>query len=160
MMALAKVLVIDEEHEFYAVLTRRLAKRNFTVTFAHSEKAALSRLEEDKDIEVVILDVTGPDLDGIEILKRIKKKKPLVEAIVLTGDSAIDSAISAIKIGAFDYLLKPVEIKQLVSKIEKAAGRKRHRDKLLLEVYMTPYLTRGERAKRIADILGPQAKTP
>ena len=78
---------------------------------------------------------------------------------MLTGHSTLDSAIKAIKVGAYDYLLKPVEMKQLVSKIEKAVCRKRQRDKLILEVYMTPYLTRRERKEQIAKILDPEKKS-
>ncbi|MGB5748150.1 MAG: response regulator [Desulfobacterales bacterium] len=159
MTALAKVLLVDDEREFVVVLTQRLAKRNYSVTFAHSGKDALAHLEGDKDIEVVLLGAKMPGLDGIETLKLIRKKWPLVEVIMLTGHSTLDSAINAIKIGAYDYLLKPVEMEQLVSKIEKAACRKRHRDKLILEVYMTPYLTRREQEEQIAKILDPETKS-
>jgi DNA-binding NtrC family response regulator len=155
--ALAKVLLVDDEREFVAILTRRLTKRNYAVTFAHSGNDALAQLEEDKDIEVVILDVKMPGLDGIDTLKLIKNKWPLVEVIMLTGHSTLDSAVNAIKLGACDYLLKPIEIEKLASKIEEAAGRKRNRDRLILEVYMTPYLTRRERKERIAGILGPES---
>ena len=127
MTALAKVLLVDDEREFVAILTQRLTKRNYSVTFAHSGKDALAQLEEDKDIEVVILDAKMPGLDGIETLKLIRKKWPLVEVIMLTGHSTIDSAINAIKVGAFDYLIKPIEMEQLVLKIEKAANRSRLR---------------------------------
>ena len=158
MTALAKVLLVDDEREFATILTQRLTRRNYSVAFAHSGKDALAQLEEDKDIEIVILDVKMPGLDGIETLKLIRKKWPLVEVIMLTGHSTLDSAINAIKIGAYDYLLKPIEMEQLVSKIENAACKKRHRDKLILEVYMTPYLTRREREEQIAKILDPETK--
>ena len=159
MAALAKVLLVDDEREFVAFLTRRLTIRNYSVTFAHCGKDALAQLEGDKDIEVVLLDAKMPGLDGIDTLKLIRKKWPLVEVIMLTGHSTLDSAIYAIKIGAYDYLLKPIEMEQLVSKIEKAACRKRHRDKLILEVYMTPYLTRREQEEQIAKILDPETKS-
>lgn len=159
MTALAKILLVDDEREFVAILTQRLTRRNYSVVSAHSGKDALAQLEEDNDIEVVILDVKMSGLDGIETLKRIKKKWPLAEVIMLTGHSTLDSAINAIKLGAYDYLLKPIEIEQLVSKIEKAARRKRHRDKLILEVYMTPYLTQREREAQIAKILNPETKS-
>ncbi|CAB1055554.1 hypothetical protein D1BOALGB6SA_287 [Olavius sp. associated proteobacterium Delta 1] len=158
MTALAKVLLVDDEREFVVILTQRLTKRNYSVTFALSGKDALAHLEEDKEIEVVILDAKMPVLDGIETLKQIRKKWPLVEVIMLTGHSTLDYAINAIKIGAYDYLLKPIEMEQLTSKIEKAAGRKRHRDKLILEVYMAPYLTRREQEEQIAKILDPGTK--
>ena len=158
MTASAKILLVDDEREFVAILTQRLTKRNYSVTFAHSGKDALVQLEEDKDIEVVILDVKMPGLDGIETLRRIRKKWPLIEVIMLTGNSTLDSAINAVKIGAYDYLQKPIEMEQLVSKINKAACRKRHLDKLILEVYMTPYLTRREQEEQIAKILKPETK--
>ena len=158
MTALAEILLVDDEPEFVAILNQRLTKRNFRVTCAHSGRDALAQLKGDKDIEVVLLDAKMPGLDGIETLKRIKKKWPLIEVIMLTGHSTLDSAINAIKIGAYDYLLKPIEMKQLVSKIEKAAGRKRRRDQLILEVYMTPYLTKKEQEEQIARILDPETK--
>ena len=157
--ALAKVLLVDDEPEFVAILTQRLSKRNYSVTFAHSGKDALARLEGDKGIEVVILDVKMPGLNGIETLKLIRKKWPQIEVIMLTSHSTLNSAINAIKLGAHDFLLKPIEIEKLVSKMEKAAGKKRHRDKLILDVYMTPYLTQRERKEKIANILHPEANS-
>lgn len=159
MAAPAKVLLVDDEREFVAILTRRLTKRNYTVTFAHSGKDALVQLEKDQDIEVVILDVKMPVLDGIETLKLIKAKRPLVEIIMLTGHSNLNSAIYAIKFGACDFLLKPVAIEQLVLKLERAAKRKRRRDNLILEVQMKPYITRREREKLIAGILESESKS-
>jgi DNA-binding NtrC family response regulator len=156
--ALAKVLLVDDEREFVAILTQRLTKRNYAVAFAHSGKDALAQLAANKDIEVVLLDVKMPGLDGIETLKLIKKKRPLVGVIMLTGNSTLNSAINAVNLGAYDYLLKPVEIEKLVSKMEEAAGRKRHRDKLILDVYMTPYLTQREREEHIAKILESETK--
>ena len=158
MTASAKILLVDDEHKFVAILTQRLTQRNYSVAFAHSGKDALAQLEDAKDIDVVILDVKMPGLDGIETLKRIKEKWPLIEVIMLTGHSTLDSAIDAIKIDANDYLLKPVEMEQLVSKIKKAVCRKRHRDRLILDVYMTPYLTRREQEEQIAKILKPETK--
>ena len=136
-----------------------MIKRNYSVTFAHSGKDALAQLEADQDIEVVLLDAKMPGLDGIETLKLIKKKWPLVEVIMFTGHSSLGSAINAIKIGAYDYLLKPIEMNQLISKIEPAARRKRHRDKLILEVYMLPYLTRREQEAQVAKILDSETKS-
>jgi DNA-binding NtrC family response regulator len=157
--ALAKVLLVDDEREFVAILTQRLSKRSYSVTCAHSGKDALAQLEKDKDIEVVTLDVKMPGLDGIETLKLIKEKRPLVEVIMLTGHSTLNSAINAIKIGACDFLLKPIEIEQLVLKMERAAQRKRRRDRLILEVYMKPYITQREREQLIADILDRQSNS-
>jgi DNA-binding NtrC family response regulator len=159
MTAMAKILMVDDEREFVAILTHRLTKRNYTVTFAHSGKDALAQLEADENIEVVILDAKMPGLDGIETLKRIRKKWPLVEVIMLTGHATIESAINAMKLGANDYLLKPIQMEELVLKIEKAANRKRHRDELILQVYATPYLSRREKQAQIAKILDPETKS-
>jgi DNA-binding NtrC family response regulator len=115
----------------------------------------LARLEQDQQIEVVILDIKMPGLDGIETLKLVKAQRPLVEVVMLTGHSTIDSAIHAIKLGAFDYLVKPIEIKQLASKLDEAAARKRRRDELIREIYATPYLTRREQEQQIAAIRDP-----
>lgn len=159
MSALVKVLLVDDECEFVAALTRRLTQRGYFVTSANSGEKALARLEKDQDIEVVVLDVKMPGLDGIGTLKLIKRKWPLVEVIMLTGYSTLNSAIDSIKLGAYDFLLKPTDIGQLTAKLEKAAGRKRHRDKLILEVYMTPYITQRERERMIADILDPATQS-
>ena len=150
-----KVLLVDDEPEFGAILSQRLSKRRYSVSTARSGEDALAQLEQDKNIEVVILDVKMPGLDGIETLKFIKKKWPLVEVIMLTGHSTLNSAIDSIKLGAYDFLLKPTDIGQLIAKLDKAAHRKRHRDKLILEVYMTPYITQRERERMISGILDP-----
>jgi DNA-binding NtrC family response regulator len=148
-----KILLIDDEPEFVTVLTQRLAKRNYPVRSALSGRLGLAELKQDQEIEVVLLDLKMPDLDGIETLKRIKSKWPLIEVIMLTGHGAIESAVEAIKRGAFDFVSKPVEIDHLIAKIETAAARKRHRDKLILDVYMTPYLTRREQDEKVRAIL-------
>lgn len=74
MTALAKILLVDDEREFVAILTQRLTKRKYSVVFTHSGKDALAQLAEDKDIEVVILDVKMPGLDGIETLKLVREQ--------------------------------------------------------------------------------------
>jgi DNA-binding NtrC family response regulator len=150
---LTKLLLVDDEREFVAALTQRLTRRNYSVTFAHSGKDALARLAQDNEIQVVILDVKMPGLNGIETLKLIRKNWPLVEVIMLTGHSTLDSAVNAIQIGANDYLLKPIKLEKLVAKIEEAADRKRHRDQLILEVRMKPYISPREREEQIAKIL-------
>ena len=153
MTAMTRVLLVDDEREFTAIMSQRLIRRNYSVNSACSGRDALTRLEQNNDIDVVILDVKMPELDGVETLKLIKKKWPLVEVLMLTAHSTIDSAISAIKLGAIDYMMKPIEMDQLVIKIDKASGRKQHREKLIQDVYATPYLTRHEREEKIAEIL-------
>jgi len=151
--ALVKVLLVDDDSEFVADLVRRLAGRNCSVTCAHGAGDAFERLSEATGIEVVLLSVDESSFDGIKTLQGIKKNWPLVEVIAVTGHADIEAAVNAVKFGAGDYLLKPLDTEKLVCLIEKAACRKRHRDKLILDVYMKPYMTRRERERRIAGIL-------
>jgi DNA-binding NtrC family response regulator len=153
MTLLVNVLLVDDEPELVAVLTRRLTRRNFSVTSAPDGESALTYLTSDHMVDVVILDLKMPGIDGIETLKRIRTKLPLVEVIMLTGHSTLDSAVEAIRLGAFDYLLKPVDMEKLVPKIEEAARKKHYRDGLIHEVRTTPYITQRERDERIAKIL-------
>lgn len=131
-MSLAKVLFVDDEIPFVEALTKRLTKREMDILPAYSGDEALKRLAEQSDIEVVILDVKMPGMDGIETLKGIKNKFPLVEVIMLTGHATVESAIEGMKLGAFDYLMKPCEIEILVAKVSEAAARKRrHEEKIV-----------------------------
>lgn len=131
-MSLAKVLFVDDEVPFVEALTKRLTKRDVEIIPAYSGEEALKKLAEQTGVEVVILDVKMPGMDGIEVLGEIKKKFPLVEVIMLTGHATVESAIDGMKLGAFDYLMKPCEIDQLVSKVSEAAAKKRqHEEKIM-----------------------------
>ena len=131
-MSLAKVLFVDDEVPFVEALTKRLTKRDLEITPAYSGDEALSKLAGQTSTEVVILDVKMPGMDGIETLRDIKKRFPLVEVIMLTGHATVESAIEGMKLGAFDYLMKPCEIDQLVSKVREAAAKKRsHEEKIM-----------------------------
>jgi DNA-binding NtrC family response regulator len=80
----------------------------------------------------VILDVKMPGMDGIETLKAIKSQVPLVEVIMLTGHATVESAIEGMRLGAFDYLLKPCDMDHLIAKVSEAAARKRqHEEKII-----------------------------
>jgi DNA-binding NtrC family response regulator len=131
-MTNVNVLLVDDEVPFVEALTRRLARRSLEITSAFTGQQALDKLAESKTLEVVILDVKMPGMDGIETLKRIKESYPLVEVIMLTGHATVESAIEGMKFGAFDYLMKPCEIDDLVAKVEDAAARKRlHEEKIV-----------------------------
>ena len=130
-MAKVNVLLVDEEEAFVDALTRRLSRRKLDVTAAFGGREALDKLEKDRMIEVVILDVKMPGMDGIETLKQIKTRFPLVEVVMLTGHATVESAIEGMKLGAFDYLMKPCDIDDLVSKVDEAAARKQiHEEKI------------------------------
>jgi two-component system, OmpR family, response regulator CpxR len=118
-----KVLLIDDEEQFVDALAERLEFRGFSVTKAFSGEEGLEKLKE-QEIDVVILDVLMPGRDGVEILREIRELKPLVEVMMLTGHGTIDTAIEGLKLGAYDYLMKPTETEDLISKILKAYARK------------------------------------
>jgi len=118
-----KVLLVDDEKEFVEVLGERLETRDFDVSMAFSGDEALQAVS-GQDVDVVVLDVLMPGKDGIETLREIKELKPILEVIMLTGNATVESAVEGLKLGAFDYLMKPTETKELVAKIVKAYKRK------------------------------------
>ena len=131
------VLLVDDEVPFVETITKRLKKRHFRIQTAHSGMEAMEKLEESGDAtEVVVLDVKMPGMDGIETLSEIKRKFPLKEVIMLTGHATISSAIEGMKKGAFDYLLKPCEMTDLVTKVSRAASKKREHENKVIEARM------------------------
>jgi len=119
----SKILLVDDEVVFTQNMAKLLANRGFVVTAANSGDAAIQALEE-KDFDVVVLDLKMPGMDGITTLKEIKKLGLFTEMLILTGHGSIDTALEAIKLGAYDYLTKPCEIDELVGKIEGAWEKK------------------------------------
>ncbi len=118
-----RVLLVDDEHEFLDVLAERLQNRGFSVSKALTGDQALERVMHE-DIDVAVVDVLMPGRDGIEILKEIKAARPLVEVIMFTGNATVQTAVEGMKLGAYDYLMKPTESKELIEKIVKAFIRK------------------------------------
>jgi len=131
-MSIANILLVDDEVAFVEAMTKRLKKRDLDITAAYGGPEALEVLDKNPSIEVVVLDVKMPIMDGIETLSEIKKRHPLTEVIMLTGHATVDSAIEGMKRGAFDYLMKPCELDQLISKVKEAAARKHaHEEKII-----------------------------
>jgi two-component system response regulator CpxR len=118
-----RVLLVDDEQEFVEVLAERLEVRDIVVTKAFSGDEALAGIKE-KAVDVVILDVAMPGKDGVATLKEIKQFNPILEVIMLTGNATVDSAVEGMRLGAYDYLMKPTETKDLLEKIVKAYKRK------------------------------------
>ncbi|MGO9567443.1 MAG: response regulator [Desulfomonilaceae bacterium] len=118
-----KVLLIDDEPQFVEVLAERLEARGFSVQTALSGDQGLTKLQE-HEADVVVLDVQMPWRDGVETLREIKRIKPLIEVIMLTGHATIESGIQGLKLGAYDYLMKPTDTEDLVAKILRAYARK------------------------------------
>lgn len=142
-MTLAKLLLVDDETAFLDAMTRRLNKRDFEILTATSGFEALEVLSESGEkIEVVILDVKMPGMDGVETLSEIKRKFPLIEVIMLTGHATVDSAIDGMKQGAYDYLMKPCDMEVLVTKVNEATGKKRRHEEKIIEARMKEITTR------------------
>lgn len=117
------VLLIDDEKGYLNVLSNRLSRRFITATKAFSGTQAL-RILRKKDFDVVVLDLKMEDLDGIEVLKIIKKMAPELPVIILTGHGSQTAAKEGISYGAFDYLTKPCELVELIEKIKQACIEK------------------------------------
>ena len=125
------ILLVDDEVPFVETMTKRLKKRDLVVNSAYSGQEALDILDKHRNTDVVILDVKMPGMDGIETLEKIKKSYPLTEVVMLTGHATVESAIEGMKKGAYDYLMKPCDIDQLMQKVEEATQKKRvHEDKI------------------------------
>ena len=125
------VLLVDDEAPFVETMTKRLSKRDLKIITAYSGEEALEILSKNRNTDVVILDVKMPGMNGIEALEKIRKQFPLTEVIMLTGHATVESAIEGMKLGAFDYLMKPCEIEQLMAKVQEAAKKKRaHEEKI------------------------------
>lgn len=128
-MRTANVLLVDDETAFIDTMAKRLQKKGLTVVTAYSGRQALEVLGKDPAVEVVVLDVRMPEMNGIEALNRIKRTHPRIEVIMLSGHATVDIAIEGMDRGAFDFLLKPCELEILMDKIEEAAGQKRRHEK-------------------------------
>ena len=119
-----KLLVVDDEKKFSDILSQRLQVQGFEVTSVFSGEEAV-QLIQNQDFDVVILDVFMPGKSGIDTLKEIKRIKPFIQIIMLTGHAKIDTAIEGMEIGAYDYLVKPTKIEELVEKIRLANTQKK-----------------------------------
>jgi len=128
-----KLLLVDDEKAFLDTMTKRLEKRELNVSAVYSGTDALKELGKNSKIEVVILDVKMPGMDGMETLVEIKKSFPLVEVIMLTGHATVETAIDGMKLGAFDYLMKPCDIDALLAKATDAASKKRKHEEKIVE---------------------------
>jgi DNA-binding NtrC family response regulator len=118
-----RLLLVDDEKEFVQALSERLTLRDYDVTTSFSGDDALEKIKQ-YNYDVVILDVAMPGVDGIDALREIKKMKPLTEVIMLTGQGTVEAAIEGMRLGAFDFLIKPCNTEDLDTKIKNAQARK------------------------------------
>ena len=120
-----KVLLVDDEKEFVSTLAERLRLRGIQTNEAYNGEEAL-RLVSDAEPQVVVLDVMMPGMGGLQVLERIKHDYPNIEVILLTGIGGTKEGIEGMRLGAFDFLVKPLQIEELIQKIgaaiQKAGG--------------------------------------
>jgi len=117
------VLFVDDEVDFLETLLKRMKKRQLNAVGVNSGEDALAYLKE-HDVDIVVLDVRMPGMDGIEALRKIKKINPLLEVIMLTGHACLEIAREGMEVGAFDYLMKPINIDELLYKLQDAFKKK------------------------------------
>jgi len=138
-----RVMVVDDEVDFLDTLVKRLNKRMLDAKGVESGEAALDLLDRER-FDVVLLDVKMPGgMDGIETLREIKHLHPLTEVLLLTGHASVETSIEGMKLGAFDYLLKPMKFDELLLKLasafeKKAAHEKKIRDAKIQELTRYP----------------------
>ena len=113
------VLIVDDEEDLVSMLVERMKMRDINVSGVCSGEKALEHLSQNP-VDVVVMGIRMPGMDGVETLKEIKRCQPLVEVIMLTGLASVKTATQVMELGAFDYLLKPIEIDQLIYKIQDA----------------------------------------
>jgi DNA-binding NtrC family response regulator len=118
-----RVLVVDDETDFLETFVDRLQMRDVNVEGVESGEKALELLKK-KLFDVVILDVKMPGMDGVSTLREIKKHWPLMEVIMLTGHASVESGIEGMKLGAYDYIMKPADIDDLMDKMQQAYEKK------------------------------------
>ena len=118
------VLVVDDEEDFIETMVNRLKKRRIDTTGVLSGEEALELMKK-KQFDVVILDIKMPGgMDGIETLREMKKIQPLAEILLLTGHASVETSIEGMKLGAFDYILKPITLEDLLQKLAQAFEKK------------------------------------
>lgn len=129
------VMLVDDELRFLTTTAKLLSRKGMEVVIAASGAEALEMLTA-HSVQVAVLDVKMPGMDGVTLLKEIKSRFPVTEAIMLTGHASVDSAIDGLKSGAFDYLMKPCDIDLLTEKIKKAHEQWRTRERKINEAML------------------------
>ncbi len=119
----ASVLLVDDEEQFLDALSQRLETRGLKVNAVNSGEDAVE-LAKDNNFDAIVVDLAMPGIDGIETLRRIKEDRPDLEIIILTGHATVKSGIEAMKLGAEDFLEKPVDLNLLLEKISQAKNKR------------------------------------
>ncbi|MDD9301759.1 MAG: response regulator [Desulfobacter sp.] len=134
-----KLLLVDDEARYLETTQKLIKRKGYETWIAQSGEDALKILDT-RTIHVVVLDVKMPGMDGNETLKAIKDRYPLTEVIMLTGHATVDSAIDGLKSGAWDYLVKPADIEQIVDKAEQAFEKRMHQEEKIRAAQARQYM--------------------
>lgn len=118
-----KILLVDDEKEFLEVMSDRMTARGMDVSTAESAQEALQKVEKG-GYDAIVLDLQMPGVDGIETLKALKKNRPELQIILLSGHATLEKGVEAMKLGAMDFMEKPADLNELTEKIKKAQARK------------------------------------
>jgi len=141
-----KLLIAEDEKNFSLILQKELSRRNYDVSIANDGKSAVEFCQK-VDYDVVVMDIMMPNMNGLQALKTLKQSQPSPEIIMLTGNATVETAIEAMKAGAYDYLTKPCKIEELDVLIRKAFER---RDLQKENLYMHTRLSRKENSPSLA----------
>ena len=114
-----KILLVDDEHEFITTLAERLELRGIGARVVFDGESALEAVAADEP-HVMVLDVLMPGIKGLEVLERVKRTNPNVQVLLLTGHGSTRDGIEGMRLGAFDYMMKPLNIDTLIEKMESA----------------------------------------
>ncbi|HHO47955.1 MAG TPA: response regulator [Desulfobacteraceae bacterium] len=141
MFADLRVLVVDDETDFLEMTVKRMQKKGIDTVGVMSGNEAVEKIS-NENFDVVLLDVKMPGMDGIETLREIKRVKPLVEVIMLTGHASVESGIEGMKLGAFDYLMKPMELDKILETIQDAHKKKQLQEEKIIQAQIKRDLAR------------------
>jgi DNA-binding NtrC family response regulator len=116
------LLLVDDEPEFKEVMQKHLGRAGIRLSVSECCSDGLELLAH-QQVDVVIMDMNMPGMDGIQCLRKVKERWPLIEVIILTGHASVKSGIEGMESGAFDYCLKPIDVRELIEKVELAAQK-------------------------------------
>ena len=116
-----QILVADDEVEFASTLVTRLELRNFKAHMVNTGGDALAAIEKERP-DILLLDLKMPDLDGLEVLAKLRESYPLLKVIILTGHGSFEAGREGMALGAYDYIMKPVDLTRLIEIIRAACG--------------------------------------
>jgi len=126
-----RVLIVDDEHQLVEAFKKKLAKEGFQVFTALNGREAISIMK-DNELDIGLFDIKLPDMDGVELLGKLREMQPTSEVVMLTGYASVDTAIRSMKLGAYDYLTKPCKLSELHNVILKAYEKKQLKEKTIV----------------------------